>query len=270
MLLTTSTTTVRRLAVVLALLPAVCSRPALTSEAERAFRRGLDLYFGFHYERAIAAFEEAARLAPASSRPHWGIALALGPNLNSPDIGPRLPRARESAERAVALSERESARERDAARVLAARYDGDSTSDADGRNRRYVEAMDGLFRAYPADADIAVLYAESIVVADRGGVWGSDGAAAPDTSRAIAALEDVLRRQPAHVGANHLYVHLMENSPSPQRALASAERLETLVPDAGHLLHMPSHIYRRSSRNGRLRRSSSLPATAIFLRRSRP
>ena len=239
-----STTTILRLAV-LAFLPAACGGPALTAEAERACQRGLDLYFGFHYERSIAAFEEAARLAPASWRPQWGIALALGPNLNSPDMGLRLPRAREAAQRAVALSERESPRDRDAARVLAARYDGDATLDADRRNRQYVEAMNGLFRAYPADADIAVLYAESIVVADRGGVWGPDGTATPGTARAVAALEDVLRRQPAHVGANHLYVHLIENSPSPQRALASAERLETLVPDAGHLLHMPSHIYLR-------------------------
>jgi tetratricopeptide (TPR) repeat protein len=221
------------------------SQPRLTGEAQESFQRGLDLYFGYHYERAIEAFEKAARLAPRSSRPHWGIALALGPSLNGPDVTARMPHAYAAAERALKLAKAESPREQDYARALTSRYSGDPTFNADALNQRYVQAMGGLFERYRDDSDVAVLFADSLIVAAKGAVWRADGTPSPDTKRALGIVEGVLRRQPHHVGANHLHVHIVENSPTPARALSSARRLETLVPDAGHLLHMPSHIYLR-------------------------
>jgi tetratricopeptide (TPR) repeat protein len=222
-----------------------CRQPSLSGEAQQAFQRGLDLHFGYHYERAIAAFEEAARLAPTSSRPHWGIALALGPSLNSPDMTARMPRAYAAAVRAAELANSETERERDYARALLTRYTADANFDVNVVNREYAQAMKALFSAYSDDPDVAVLFADSLIVAANGAVWQQDGTASTATKAALELVETVLQRHPRHVGANHLHVHLVENSPVPERAAASAERLETLVPDAGHLLHMPSHIYLR-------------------------
>ena len=231
--------------VVVLLVHASCRQAGLTEDAQQMFQRGLDLHYGYHYERAIAAFEEAARLAPASSRPHWGVALALGPSLNAPDMTSRMARAHAAALRAVELSAAESERERDYARALMTRYTAGTNVDANALNRGYALAMEGLLARYSDDPDVATLYADSVIVAAKGAVWQPDGTASHDTTRALELVEGVLERHPRHVGANHLHVHLLENSPVPERAAASAERLETLVPDAGHLLHMPSHIYLR-------------------------
>jgi len=254
-------------AVVLILVHASCRQPGLPGEAQHAFQRGLDLHYGYHYERAIAAFEEAARLAPASSRPHWGIALALGPSLNSPDMTARMPRAHAAVARATELAGHESERERDYAHALATRYTADATFVADAMNRQYAQAMEGLLARYADDPDIAVLCADSLVVAARGAAWERDGTASPDTQKALELVEGVLEQHPRHVGANHLHVHLVENSPVPERAAASAERLETLVPDAGHLLHMPSHIYLRL---GDYRRAVAVNQRAFAADRAHP
>jgi tetratricopeptide (TPR) repeat protein len=227
----------------------------------------MDYHYGYHYERAIAAFDEVARLAPTSSRPHWGIALALGPSLNGPDMRTRMPRAHAAATRAIQLAETESDRDRAYANALATRYTADTTFDADVLNRRYAQAMEELAARYSDDPDVVVLYADSLIVAAKGAVWERDGTPNPDTQRALELVEGVLERHPQHVGANHLHVHLLENSPVPTRAAASAERLETLVPDVGHLLHMPSHIYLRL---GDYRRAVAVNQKAFAADKSHP
>jgi len=234
--------------------------PTLTAASRREFQRALDLYYAFDYEAAISAFERAAQLDPNSSMPQWGIALALGPNLNDPAMEGRMPRARATAQRAAESALDESARERAYARALLQRYTSGSEFNLDALNRAYSRDMKDLFVQYPQDDDAAVLYAESVMLA-LGIQTGHGHTKAPSTHDALAAVEAVLDRNPRHVGANHYHIHLLESSATPERALPSAHRLETLTPDAGHLLHMPSHIYMRLG-DYRAAASSNLRAVA--------
>jgi tetratricopeptide (TPR) repeat protein len=206
-----------------------------------AFHRGMAMYYGFDYEAAIRWFERAAQENKESALPRWGIALALGPNLNDPAMEGRMPKASAAVVRALGLTQPESGRVRDLVDALASRYTSAAVFDSGALNRIYADRMKSLAAKYPADDDIAVLYAESLILAEP-----------PQTGhlhtvvneRAVAVVEDVLRRNPSHLGANHYHIHLLEAA-DPQRALPSARRLDDLRPEAGHLLHMPSHIYLR-------------------------
>lgn len=217
-------------------------------EAQRYFDQGLRLYYGFNHDEAIRAFREAARLDAKCAMAWWGVAISAGPNINMPmdDAGSNV--ALDAIEKAKALAAQASPLERAWIAALAMRY-----SDAPGASRAaldtaYSVAMRALWKHYPGDADAGALFAESMLDLNPWNQWARDGKPDPGTPEAVAALEDVLKQQPAHPGANHFYIHALEASDDPARALQSAKRLESLMPGAGHLVHMPSHIYARTGR----------------------
>jgi tetratricopeptide (TPR) repeat protein len=215
-------------------------------DAQKYFDQGLVLLYNFNHGEAERSFLKAAEIDPSAPMPWWGVGIALGLNYNR-DVtkleGERLKRAYEAARKAVALSRGGSPIEEALAGALATRYSLDPAVDPDLLNRTYREAMADVHRRFPDDPDVATMYADAVMNLRPWELWKADGTPQPDTPELVAVLEDVLRRHPNHPGANHYYVHAVEASPTPERALASASRLETLVPGAGHLVHMPTHIY---------------------------
>ena len=215
-------------------------------EAQKFFDQGLTLIYGFNHGDADRSFRRAAELDPKSPMPWWGIALALGPNYNL-DVDPEREKAAYDAiQKALALSANASASEQAYVKALAARYTNDPKADYQQLARAYRDAMRQLAAGYPDDPDAVTLYAESMMDLNPWQLWTADGKPAANTAEIVAQLEAVLRAYPNHVGANHFYIHAVEASPNPERALPSAARLQTLVPDAGHLVHMPAHIYQRT------------------------
>ena len=216
-------------------------------EAQKFFDQGLTLLYGFNHDEAIRAFARAAELGPDAAMPHWGIALALGSNYNDPEpAAERLKKAHEEVQKALALSAAGPANERRYAEALALRYPADPAADKARVAREYHDGMRALVKEYPDDLDAATLYAESGMNLNPWKLWKPDGTAAEGTEEIVATLESVLRRDPSHPGANHYYIHAVEASPDPARALPSAMRLPGLVSGAGHLVHMPAHIYMRT------------------------
>ncbi len=216
------------------------------AEAQRFFDQGLTFVYAFNHDEAIRAFTRAAVLDPASPMPHWGIALALGPNINL-DVDPeRELAAFTAAQQARSLAASAPAEERAYVDALITRYSNDPNADLKALAVRYKDAMHALVERYPDDLDAATLYAESLMDLHPWQLWSADGQPTAGTTAIVEVLESVLRRDATHIGANHYYIHAVEASPTPDRALASAKRLETLVPAAGHLVHMPAHIYMRT------------------------
>jgi tetratricopeptide (TPR) repeat protein len=213
------------------------------ADAQRFFDQGLILAFGFNHEEAIRAFERAAELDPASPMPLWGTAYALGPNYNLPAAPEQLKRAYDTVQRALALAQKAPARERAYVEALVIRYSSEPSADQKKLSESYAARMKALSEAYPDDLDAATLYAESLMDLNPWKLWSKDGQPWDKTPEIIAVLERVLARDPMHPGANHLYIHAVEASPHPEWGLAAAKRLETIAPAAGHLVHMPAHIY---------------------------
>lgn len=213
--------------------------------AQQYFDQGLTLVFAFNHDEAIRSFKKAAELDPNCAMAWWGVALALGPNYNI-DVTPETELAAfEAIQKALNLRQHVSPRERDYIDSLAVRYTAEKDGDLKALAVRYVESMKALSAKYPDDTDAATMYAESLMLLRPWRLWDVDGTAAEGTKELVAVLEDVLRRDPDHVGANHLYIHAVEASPQPEKALPSADRLPGLSPGSGHLVHMPSHIYQR-------------------------
>ncbi|HEY7112659.1 MAG TPA: hypothetical protein VIA45_06965 [Thermoanaerobaculia bacterium] len=216
-------------------------------EAQRFFDQGVVLLFGFNHEEAIRMFQRAAELDPKAAMPHWGMALAHGANYNDPaPPAERLQKARAEVDKALALSASGPANERAYIEALSKRYSADPSADKEPLLRDYHAAMKALSEKYPDDLDAATLYAESGMNLRPWKLWRPDGTPEEGTSEILATLESVLKRDPMHPGANHYYIHAVEASPHPERAIPSAERLKTLVPMAGHLVHMPAHIQMRT------------------------
>jgi tetratricopeptide (TPR) repeat protein len=215
-------------------------------DAQKFFDQGMALVFGFNHEEATRSFQRAAELDPRAPMPHWGIAWSLGPNYNLDIDDPRAKRAFEAIDTATRLGVNGSPLERDYVAAMATRYSQDPKADRPALARRYSQAMADLVRRYPEDLDAATLYAESLMNLRPWKLWTLDGKPAEDTPQILATLESVLKRAPNHMGANHYYIHAVEASTAPERALPSAARLETLAPAAGHLVHMPAHIYART------------------------
>src|SRR5262245_50611632 len=215
-------------------------------EAQKFFDQGLTFVYAFNHDEAIRSFRRAADLDPSSPMPYWGIALALGPNINL-DVDPdRELVAYEAAQKAKALAARAPANERAYVDALVRRYSNKPNADLKALAVDYKNAMRDLVRKYPNDLDAATLYAESVMDLNPWQLWTADGKPGEGTEELVTVLESVLKRDAMHIGANHYYIHAVEASKTPHRALPSAQRLDTLVPAAGHLVHMPAHIYMRT------------------------
>jgi tetratricopeptide (TPR) repeat protein len=214
-------------------------------EAQMFFNQGLILYYGFNHDEAIRSFDRSAELDPASPMPWWGKALSLGRNYNR-DEEPELEKAAyQSLQKALELAGSAPENERDYVTALSARYSADPKADHKKLAVAYKNAMGDLMRRYPDDLEVATLYAEAAMNLRPWQLWNKDGTPAEGTAEIVAVLESVLARDPLHLGANHYYIHAVEASPHPERALPSAARLGSLAPGAGHLVHMPAHIYAR-------------------------
>ena len=215
-------------------------------EAQQYFDQGLTLVYAFNHDEAVRSFRHATELDPKAAMPWWGLALALGPNYNL-DVDPEREKAAfDAIQKARALASSGAENERAYTEALAKRYSGDAKADLKKLAQDYAHAMGELARHYPDDPDAATIYAESMMDLNPWGLWKLDGTPANNnTLTIISVLEDVLARYPDHVGANHYYIHAVEASPHPAWALRSAQLLPALVPNGGHLVHMPSHIYAR-------------------------
>ena len=216
-------------------------------EAQRYFDQGMRLVFAFNHAEAIRAFEEAARRDPACAICHWGAALAYGPNINAPMDSASGVLAWTHLQKAVALAPRASDAERAYITALAARYAAVPPAQRARLDSAYALAMRDLANRMPDDDDAQTLYAESLMDLRPWAYWTLDGRQEPGTADLIARLETVLARSPDHPGACHYYIHAVEAA-QPERAVECAERLAALMPGAGHLVHMPGHIYIRVGR----------------------
>jgi tetratricopeptide (TPR) repeat protein len=217
-----------------------------SEQAQQYFDQGITLIYAFNHEEAARAFQRAAELDPASPMPLWGIALAVGPNYNANVDAEREKQANETLQKAQKLAEQSPRVEKDYVNALAARFSGEADPDYKKLSLEYASKMKTLSEKYPDDLDASTLYAESLMDLNPWKLWSLDGKPAENTGEIVHILESILERDPNHVGANHFYIHALEASPHPERALPSASRLDTLVPQAGHLVHMPSHIYART------------------------
>jgi len=215
------------------------------SQAQQFFDQGLKLVFGFNHDEARKSFQRAAELDPELAMAWWGVSLTLGPNYNLPVDPEREKAGYDAAQRAVALKPNASESERAYIDAVALRYSNDPRADLHQLDVTYKDAMSKLAARYPDDLDAVTLYAESAMNLNPWHLWTADGKPAEGTEEIVRVLESVLKRDPNHLGANHYYIHAVEASPHPERALPSAARLEKLAPAEGHLAHMPAHIYAR-------------------------
>ena len=214
-------------------------------EAQQFFDQGLKLVYGFNHDEARRSFQRAAEFDPKLAMAWWGVALTLGPNYNLPVDLEREKAGYDAVQRAVSLQDNASEPERAYINALTVRYSNDPHVDLHALDRAYKEAMGKLAARYPDDLDAVTLYAESAMNLNPWRLWSADGKPAEGTEEIVATLESVLKRDPNHLGANHYYIHAVEASRHPERALPSAARLEKLAPAEGHLAHMPAHIYAR-------------------------
>jgi tetratricopeptide (TPR) repeat protein len=220
-------------------------------DAQAYFDQGLRLIYGFNHDEAARSFAKAATLDPSCASCFWGLALVLGPNYNVPMLPDRFPAAWQAVQEATRLADQATPVEQALIAALATRYPGPEPKDPPGMapfNQAYADAMKSVATSYDGDDDVQVLYAESLMDLDPWHLWTADGKPAPNTETIVATLETVLARNPDHPGANHYYIHAVEASPHPEQAVPSADRLAGLIPGAGHIVHMPAHIYQRVGR----------------------
>ncbi len=213
--------------------------------AQKYFDQGLRLMYGFNHPEAIRAFEVAGQIDPSCTMCSWGVALALGPNINAPmemsAVAPALAALEKAQARALLSTPRELAY----VSALAKRYSAEPGADREALDREYADAMRAVARRFPDDLDAQTLAAEAIMDLSPWDYWTKDGEPKETTAEIVNRLESVLHRDPSHPGANHFYIHAVEASNDPGRALPSAKRLETLAVSAGHLVHMSAHTYMR-------------------------
>ena len=216
-----------------------------SEQAQRYFDQGLRLVFAFNHEEAIRSFEAAIQQDPQAAMPYWGIALALGPNINSAMGKKAEHRAIEMVQKARRLVDRAVPVEQAYIEALATRYVSRKASKRKGLDEAYAKAMRSVVQRFPEDDDAATLFAEALMDLRPWDFWKPDGRPQPGTDEIVTTLESVLARNPDHPGACHYYLHAIEASLQPELALPCAERLPGLMPGAGHLVHMPAHIYMR-------------------------
>jgi hypothetical protein len=231
-----------------------------SAEAQQFFNEGLTLLYGFNHDEAFRSFQRAAALDDRAPMPHWGMALALGTNINDPAPAERIAKAYTHLAAAQGRAANGSAVEQALIAALAKRYVEKPEGDPLTREKAYSDAMGEAAARFPDDPDVATLYAESLMNLRPWRLYDADGTPAEGTATIVATLERVLAANPNHPGANHYYVHAVEASTTPGRASAQADRLETLVPGAGHLVHMPAHIYIRTGQYARSAKSNAAAA----------
>ena len=217
-------------------------------EAQRYFDQGLTLSYAFNHAEAVRSFRQATALDPDCAMCYWGIAYALGPNINAPITPEQAKEAYDAIEQARQRSAKASAKEQAYIAALAQRYSSDPKAERAPLDAAYAAAMKKLVAMFPDDLDAATIYAQSLMDTSPWNYWNPDGSPRPATNDVLAALESVLKRNSDHPGAIHFYIHAVEASPNPGRAEQYADRLAALVPGAGHLVHMPGHIYLRTGR----------------------
>ena len=218
-------------------------------EAQQYFDQGLRFLYGFNHGAAIRSFQEAIRLDPVCAMAHWGVALANGPHINFPVVPPP---AAEAAWAELQLAQQDAPGttpvERDLITALAARYANPQPEDRGPLDRAYADAMRKVWSMHPDDPDVGALFAEAMMDLRPWDQWTPEGRPQPGTDEILATLDAVLKLDLNHPFANHLYIHAVEASPHPERALAAADRLRDLQPDLAHNVHMPSHVYIRCGR----------------------
>jgi tetratricopeptide (TPR) repeat protein len=217
-------------------------------DAQRYFDQGLTLSYAFNHAEAIRSFRQAAALDPDCAMCYWGVAYALGPNINAPITPEAAKEAYEAIEAARQRAAKASAKEQAYIAALAKRYSSDPKAERASLDTAYAAAMKELVAKFPDDLDAATMYAQSLMDTSPWNYWNADGSPRPLTNDVLAALESVLTRKNDHIGAIHFYIHAVEASPNPGRAEQYADRLPALVPGAGHLVHMPAHIHLRTGR----------------------
>ncbi len=220
--------------------------------AQRFFDQGMRLLYAFNHAEAIRAFREAARLDPSLAMAYWGQALALGPNLNAPMTRENGRAAYVAIQAALAGASRatasQTARERALIEALSARYAPEGGGERPALDRAYAAAMRKVAEQFPHDPDVQTVNVDAQMNTMPWDYWEKDGSAKPVTARLLEILERTIARYPDHAGALHYHIHLVEASNDPDRAERSADRLVPLMPAAGHMVHMPAHIYIRVGR----------------------
>lgn len=241
-------------------------RPVTTDSpmAQRYFDQGINLMFAFNHDEAVRSFQQALRYDPSCAMAWWGIAICRGPHINNPLMDEPSSRAAWNAiEKAKALRDNANPVERALIDALAQRYVADvqqNIEDRESLNKKYAAAMQQVHQQFPDDVDVTMLAAESLMDLRPWDLWSDDGEPRPETPEIVSLLESVLEMQPDHPGANHLYIHAIEASPKPEQAMAAADRLRTLMPGSGHMVHMPSHI---DVRTGKWTKAAQQNETAI-------
>src|SRR3979409_1745322 len=222
--------------------------PVSTSnaQAKQFVYQGLRFIYAFNHDEAARSFQHAAELDPKLAIAYWGVAEAVGPNYNDPASADRFKAAHEAIQKAVDLSANASPSEQAYIQAMAKRFPANPNTDLKRAAEEYHDAMREVVKQFPDDLDAATLFAESGMNLHPWGLWHPDGTPEGGTDNIVAALESVLKRDPNHMGAIHYYIHAVEASPNPERALAAANRLAALAPAAGHLVHMPGHVYIRT------------------------
>src|SRR6267143_809219 len=216
------------------------------AQAQAFFDQGLRLIYAFNHDEAERSFQRAAELDPKLAMAYWGIAEAVGPNYNDPASEDRFVQAHQAIEKATSLAGDASESDQAYIAALTKRFPADPKSDLQAAAEEYRDAMRQVSRKFPDDLDAATLFAEAGMDLHPWGLWHMDGTPESGTEEIVATLESVIRREPNHMGAVHYYIHAVEASRSPERALAGANRLAQLAPAAGHIVHMPAHIYIRT------------------------
>ncbi len=220
-----------------------------SAEAQRWFDQGLQMLYGFNHDEAIRSFERAAELDPKSGMAWWGIAYAHGLHINNPEMTEAASKAAYDASReALARLDGATQVEQELIRAVAQRYAWPVPADRKPLDEAYAAAMESTAKKYPNDVDVAALYAESLMDLQPWDYWTHSGEPKGRALEIVSVLEHAMQLDPKHPGANHFYIHAVEASNAPERAVAASERLSNLVPGSGHLVHMPSHIWIRVGR----------------------
>ena len=243
-----------------------------SAEAQRWFDQGLRLVYAFNHLEAQRAFREAARLDPVCAMCFWGIAITEGSNYNAPTNTDRERKAATAAQEASRLSAGASPPARAMIQALAKRHSTDPAAKRETLDRAYADAMREVARQFPDDLEAATFFADSMMNLRPWNLWTPDGAPQPGTEEIVATPERVIAKNPNHPGALHLYIHAVEASREPGRAEAAADRLRPLMPGAGHLVHMPSHIYWRVGRyaDAVAVNAAALAADRAYFKTARP